>query len=262
MFNASSNIWSGALISNPAAQFFLIEADWTVPGVFSMPNSPFYSAVAAWVGLDNSGTDLFQSGTDSECLNVPFFGWTFTYYWMWIETLPFAPWGLPNFPLSPGDSVSVDIFVADQSGNTWFQNGSNGGLTPQDNTVWFMLYNHSKGVSYWGTLPAGPANIGGLQSTGFTGSTAEFILERPSDGNGNPFPLAPFGVAIMNSCWYGDSEYGDRLWRLEAQGSTSFDGNLTYLNMQDSNLLALPISLPDPTSVGGYEILWLWVNYF
>ena len=261
MFNASSNTWSGAFVTNPAAQFFWIEADWRVPGVFSVPNGPIYSAAAEWIGLDNSGTDLFQAGTDSECFY--FFGWTFTNYWMWIETLPFAPWGLPNFPISPGDSVSVDIFVADQYGNTWFQNESNGGLTPADNNVWFMIYNYSKGLSYWGTLPTGPENLGGLQSTGYTGTAAEFIVERPTDLNsGNPYPLALFGLAVMDSCWYGDSEYGLRPWRLGADGSTPFDGNLTYLNMQDSaNLLALPISLPDPTSPGGYEIMWLWVNY-
>jgi hypothetical protein len=58
---------------------------------------------------------------------------------MWIESLPFAPWGVPNFPISPGDAISLDIFVADQNGTTWFQNGSWGGLTPADDSVWFML---------------------------------------------------------------------------------------------------------------------------
>ncbi len=148
MFNSNSNIWSGATYTNPAAQYFWIEADWNVPGAFSVPGSPPYSAVAEWIGLDNSGTDLFQAGTDSECWVFTVFGftWTFTNYWMWIEALPFAPWALPNFPLSPGDSVSVDIFVADQNGNTWFQDGANGGLTTADNSVWFMIYNYTQNL--------------------------------------------------------------------------------------------------------------------
>ncbi len=262
MFNANWNSWSGAYLNNPHGQFFWIEADWSVPGVFSLPGSPIYSAAAEWVGLDNSGTDLYQAGTDSECWF--FLGWTFTNYWMWIETLPFDPWGLPNFPLSPGDAVSVDIFVADPNGMTWFQDGSNGGLTPADNSVWFMIYNDTKGLSFWGTLPTAPQSGGGRQSTGFTGATAEFIVERPFDtGSNSSYPLAPFGIAGMNSCWYGDALYGDRPWQLGADGSTPFDGSLTYINMQNranGDLLDIALSLPDATSPGGYEILWIWVN--
>jgi hypothetical protein len=263
LFNSNSSTWSGAYYTNPVAQFFWIQADWNVPGVYGTSDSPFYSAVAEWVGLDNSGTDLYQSGTDSEC--IVFFGWTFTNYWMWIEMLPFAPWAVTNFPISPGDSISIDIFVADQNGNTWFVNNDegNGGLTAADNSVWFMLYNNTNGSSFWGTLPTAPTAVDGVSSTGYTGSTAEFILERPTV-NGSPAPLASFGFAIMQSCWYGDSEYGDRPWRLGPAGSSPFDATLTYLNMLNpatNDLLALPFNFPDPTSPGGVEILWLWINY-
>jgi hypothetical protein len=263
MFNANFNIWSGAYYTNPAAQFFWIQADWKVPGVIASFGGPSYSAVAEWIGLDNSETDLYQAGTDSECYIILGGLWTFTNYWMWIESLSFPPWAVPNFPISPGDEISVDIFVADQNGTTWFQNGRNGGLTPADNSIWFMLYNHTQGLSYWGTYPTAPETIGDRISTGFTGSTAEFIIERPSV-NGSPVSLALFVLASMNSCWYGDSEYGDRSWQLGTNGSTPFAGNLTYINMLNfatNNLLALPISFPDPTSPGGYEILWVWANY-
>jgi hypothetical protein len=178
---------------------------------------------------------------------------------MWIQALPLAPYSVPSFPVSPGDEVSVDIFVADQFGTTWFQNGSDGGLTAADNNVWFMLYNYSNGSSFWGTLPTSTGK-------GFSGSTAEFVIERPTDmDTGNYYPLAAFGFTTMWSNWYGDSEYGDReFWPLGANGSSPFDGTLTYLNMVDpsnNNLLALPFSFPDPTNPSGYEVLWLWVNY-
>ena len=251
MFNATSDNWSGPYYTSPAAQFFWIQSSWTVPGVYDFPPAPPYSAAAVWIGLDNGGSDLFQSGSDSECIN--FFFWTFTNYWMWIESLPYPPSGVPNFPISPGDEVSVDIFVADQNGMTWFQNGENGGLTPQDNSVWFMLYNYTQGASFWGTLPASPS---------FTGATAEFILERPAV-NGGVVPLAFFGIASMHDCWYGDSEYGDRSWPLGANGSTPFVGNLTYLNMQAAatgDTLAIAFSLPD-TATGGSEVLWVWTAY-
>jgi hypothetical protein len=267
MFNSNSNTWSGAYYTNPSSQFFWIQADWDVPRVWANVGALSYSAVAEWVGLDNSGTDLYQSGTDSECwvFTSPIDGvvWTFTNYWMWIETLPFSPWAVPNFPISPGDWVSVDIFVADPNGNTWFQDGSNGGLTPADNSVWFMVYNNTGNLSFWGTLPTTPESGGGVSSTGFTGSTAEFIIERPTY-NGGPVPLASFGITAMHGCYYGDSEYGDRSWPNIADGSSPFDANLTYINMQDNsnnNLLALPISYPDPSNPGDYAILWLWTNY-
>ncbi len=263
MFNSNSGIWSGAYLTRPVAQFFYIQGDWQVPGVFAIPGfSPPYSAAAEWVGLDNSGTDLYQSGTDSECWDV--FGfWTFTNYWMWIESLPFAPWAVTNFPISPGDSVSVDIFVADQYGTTWFKNETWGGLTRADNSVWFMLYNNTQHVSYWGTLPTASQSLGGLTSTPFTGSTAEFIVERPSVNN-SAVPLAFFVLTAMQSCWYGDSQYGDQLFPLGADGSTPFDATLQYLNMQNgatSDLLDIVFSAPDPKSPQGSEILWFWTNF-
>jgi hypothetical protein len=181
--------------------------------------------------------------------------------------LPFDPWAVPNFTVSPGDSISVDIFVADQNGTTWYQNGTWGGLTSQDNSVWFMLYNHSRNLSFWGTLPTAAVTLGGRSSTPFTGSSAEFILERPSYGSpGNyvAYPLANFVLAAMQGCWYGDSQYGDRAFPLGADGSSPFDGNLSYLNMQNTatgDLLDLAISVPDPTSPEGSEILWVWTNY-
>jgi hypothetical protein len=263
MFNANSNSWSGAYINKPINEFCSIQADWPVPGVIALPNAPPYSAAAEWIGLDNSGTDLFQSGTDSECVYFAGFGWVFTNYWMWIERLPFAPWAVPNFTVAPGDSVSVDMFVADENGMTWYKDGTWGGLTPQDNSVWFMLYNNSRNLSFWGTLPTAGVTLGGTSSTPFSGTTAEFIIERPVY-NGSQAPLGCFMLAVMQGCWYGDANYGNQPFPLGADGSTPFDGDLAYWNMQNSgtkDLLDIAISLPDPTSPRGSEILWFWTNY-
>lgn len=67
----------------------------------------------------------------------------------------------------------------------------------------------------------------------------------------------------MTGCWYGDSQYGYKSWQLRQNGSTPFDADPTYLNMQNfsnNNLLAIPVNFPDPSNSGGYGILWLWVN--
>ncbi|HEY4814175.1 MAG TPA: G1 family glutamic endopeptidase [Chthoniobacterales bacterium] len=262
MFNGNSDNWSGAFLAQPINQFSHVQADWFVPGVFASPGAPSYSAAAVWIGFDDSGTDLFQSGTDSECVFFPWFNWVFTNYWIWIETLPFAPWGVPNFPVAPGDSISLDIFIADENGQTWYQNANWGGLTPQDNSVWFMLYNNTRYLSYWGTLPTAPQTLDGTSSTGFTGTTAEFILERPVY-NGSEAALANFGLAVMQGCWYGDAQYGDQAFPLGQDGSSPFDGNLSYWNMQNAangDLLDIAISAADPTSSGA-EIIWIWTNY-
>ena len=69
----------------------------------------------------------------------------------------------------------------------------------------------------------------------------------------------------MQSCWYGDSQYGEEhLFALGAAGSSPFDGDLAYLNMRNqvtNDVLDIAISAVDPTSPQGSQILWLWTNY-
>ena len=261
LFNASSGNWSGAYLTNPTNEFFLAEADWTVPTVVGGPSAPPYSAVAQWVGLGNSPNDLFQSGSDSEC--ALFFGgrYVLTNYWMWTEVLPFAPAGVPNFPLSGGDHISVDIFVADENGNTTFQQGGGGGLTAQDNSVWFMLYNTSKHLAYWGTVPLATA------ADRFHGQTAEFMIERPTDlSTGQLSPLANFRTSTMRNCAYGDAWYGNlQQFALEPDdGTQPFDGTLQYQNMVNASTgdrLATAFSCQNDNSFGGNQLFWVWTNY-
>jgi hypothetical protein len=264
MNNFPLNNWSGPILTNPQGQFYAIQADWSVPDVFALPGAPFISAASEWVGFDNSPTDLYQAGSWSQCNNYAVFGfgWAITSYSIWVELLPFSAYFLPNFAVSPRDSVSVDIFVADQNGTTWFQNGDNGGLTPADNSVWFLIYNYTQGQSFWGTYSTAPVSSGGQSSTGFTGTLAEFILERPSLSSGT-LPLASFGSAGMNNCWYADSFYGEQYFSLGADGSSPFDGSLAYYDMQNqatNNSLDLTFSSPD-SNTGGSQVAFIWTNY-
>lgn len=135
---------------------------------------------------------------------------------MWTECLLSAPNAVPGVPVSPGDQVSVDIFLADSNGMTWFNDGRNGGLTSADTSVWFMIYNTTQGKSYWGTISA----LASSGDTSHTGTTAEFILERPIDTNTNtPVPLANFIIIELAACWYGDSQYGYNSWQLPLNGT-------------------------------------------
>ena len=82
--------------------------------------------------------------------------------------------------MSHGDTLTVDIWVANQYGTTEFADGS-------------------------------AESLGGQASNGFTGRTAEFIIERQLI-NGQSAPLAFFTPTLMQSCSYGDALYG--AWQL------------------------------------------------
>jgi hypothetical protein len=249
VFNLNSNNWSGDYVTNPATQFYLVEADWNVPTV--VLSDAGYADAAEWVGLDNAGNDLVQSGSDSE--STSFFFWTFTNYWMWIESLPAAPGGVPGFSIAPGDSVSVDIFLADQNGQTWFSNGWWGTLTPADNNVWFMVYDFTQGQSFWGTLPTPAA---------FSGSSAEFILERATI-NGGLAQLADFALASMSNGWYADANYGEYdFWPVACQGQSTFDGTNNYINMVSGSDLLDFVITTSGYSGGPCNLVWFWTNWY
>jgi hypothetical protein len=108
--------WTGAYLTDPTAQFFSISAEWNTPLVFALQGGPAFSAMVEWIGLDNFAGDLYQSGTGSECYNILW--WEITTYFMWMEMLPWSWWVVPNFPVSAGDRITVDIWVANQFGDT------------------------------------------------------------------------------------------------------------------------------------------------
>jgi hypothetical protein len=248
----SSRNWSGAYLTNPDVRFWDVQGNWVVPAVQDVPVTLGYAAAAEWVGLDNAGNDLVQSGTDSEAFHYSFFGhdWTFTKYTTWVESLPWAPYYLPNFPTSPGDEISIAIFLADQYGNTTF---SNGDITPSDDHIWFMIYNLTTHNSFWGTYPRAAA---------FSGSTVDFVVEAPSV-NGSTTNLAKFGLAGMHGCYYADTWYG--FTSLDYNGSDPLVGTLNDITMRNSamgNTLASSYIYANFDYPGGGNILWVWQNYY
>lgn len=250
--NISFGNWSGGYMTNPDVKYWDVQADWVIPPVQDVPTYLGYAAAAEWIGLDNAGNDLVQSGSDSESFNfLTVFGedWTFTNYSVWIESLPDAPYYLPNFPASPEDELSISIFLADQNGNPTF---SYGDLTPSDNTVWFMIYNLTTNNSYWGTLPRPAA---------FSGSTVDFIVEAPQV-NGSTTNLANFGVAGMHDCWFADSWFG--FSSLDYNGADPAVGTLndiTMFNNATGDTLASAFIYANFDTPGGGNLLWVWQNY-
>jgi hypothetical protein len=262
--NSANSRWCGAYYRHPTNEFDYIHADWVVPVVFDLPKGPRLSAVVQWIGLDNAGQDLYQAGTGSECLT--FQGFQITTYYLWMESVPWSWWEIPNFPVAPNDEISVDIWVANQYSATLDQDGNPGGLAPEDDSVWFYVNNATNGASFMGTYPVASEPLYGVEEGDFEGHTAGFVLERPTI-NGHLAPLARFTPTAMTHCSYGDSQAGEyNMFPLGAdKGMPPFDGRLTYLNMVDratNRLLAEPLVIPDPSSSpDAHAILFAWQNY-
>ena len=245
------NNWSGAELLNPPTRYWQIQGEWLLPEVGTNPAYIEYSAAAAWVGLDNGSNDLVQSGSDSESYYISsVFGdpWIFTNYYLWIESLPDAPYDLPNFPVSPLDEIEVAIFLADEYGTTTFSD--TGDLTPADNNVWFMIYDLTTEQSYWGTLP---------RRDSFTGSTAEFVVERP---NTPSVPLANYDIAQMENCWFSDT-WADQS-TLDYNGDGPRFGTLETITMvnPDDGLTLSDAHVSTYGSDGGGTIWFVWRNYY
>ena len=243
--------WSGAELLNPPTRYWQIQGEWLLPEVRTNTPNIEYSAAAEWVGLDSGANDLVQSGSDSESYFIwdPFGDyWVFTDYYLWIESLPDAPYDLPNFPVSPVDDIQVAIFLADQYGTTTFSD--TGDLTPADNNVWFMIYDLTSEQSYWGTLP---------RRDSFTGSTAEFIVERP---NSPPVPLANYFITQMENCWFSDTWAGQST--LDYNGYGPLFGTLDTITMvnPDDGLTLSDSHVSTYDSNGGGTVWFVWRNYY
>ena len=270
--SANSGIWSGAYLTRPSGSFTAIMAEWIVPAVVCLVDAPEEADVVIWVGLDNAAADLYQSGshglvwvwfdeTVESDRTVVYTPWSFANYWMWIECLPWTEYAIPNFPVSPGDLVHVSMFVAERDGSIAF---SDGRITGYDNYMWFIVTNLSQLTVYEGLYPRGAVSFDGQHNTGFSGSTAEFISERPGLTNGTTRPLAPFGAAIMNNCYTGDADQEDDWVGLAPIGGDPADGSLNYYTMVGTDLFGDPllaasvITVPVPQAA---QLIWQWHSY-
>jgi peptidase A4-like protein len=188
--NNTSNIWSGLIVSQPNTAYGTVWGIWTVPSV-SVPaggTGNYFSSL--WVGLN--GTSLLQAGTEQDAsLSPSLFGGSGSNYYAWFEWFPAPSVQVNNFPIAPGQSISVLI----------------DGLSDGSGRGQVAMLNISTGIA---TSPI----VIPIPTTDFNGnpinppipfapsSQAVWILERPSSNdNGVPVPnaLADFGLAAIAS---------------------------------------------------------------
>lgn len=180
---ASNDHWSGAVTFPPQGDAFnTVSGWWIVPNANPPPSARqgngwmdgTYIAVV-WIGIDGWGvtgsTDVLQAGTGTQ---VTVSGGTvvsvscFTWHEWW--TTPWIVW--TNVPVLPGDLVSCTVCAPSKTqGYAAFENVT--------------------------TSVAASVGITPPQGVSLTGNCAEWIVERPSDGNGVPYTLPDYGATFF-----------------------------------------------------------------
>ena len=169
--NTSTN-WSGFVAQSSPGSYRSVAGEWTVPSVFGqvkivdegrlptvVTGPPTYSAL--WIGMDGNTTDdLVQAGTEQDARSLLLFG-TATNYYAWTEAYPIN--GITEaFSVSPGDDIDVSVWVGNSGGD----------IDPTGGYAWFSIFD---------AMTAQQELISTKLGTGFgfTGNSAEWIMERP-----------------------------------------------------------------------------------
>ncbi len=219
--NDYSRNWSGMVVANGAASLggsSITQAagDFNV-SIAELPFGTCNTGVhySTWVGLDgvNSG-DILQAGVegDAYCTSAG----SSAYYYPWMEWFPAGLVQITNLLISPGDIVIV--FIAAKSATTGF-----------------VLVENATSNQYVVMSPTAPAG------TSFKGTSAEWILERPT-----------FGTTISNLANYVRAFISDTG---AAVGNTWF--NYAYPPAGNS---ALSVQMLDNGGNLISQSTWLWPN--
>ncbi|MGB6744040.1 MAG: G1 family glutamic endopeptidase [Terracidiphilus sp.] len=172
--SSTSTNWSGALVNPPAGQTFRwLEGDWVIPAVDAPTENEWYYA-SSWIGIDGDGSaDVFQAGVGSQVYRS---GTLVTAeYYPWWEWFPASPVNITNFPINPGDMITMILCSPNAAGST-------------TGTVYWT--NVTTGASTNATLTA-PAG------TKLVGNCAEWIVEAPTV-NGGQSALADYGEVFFS----------------------------------------------------------------
>jgi hypothetical protein len=101
--------WAGAVVPvsqfnyNPPQPVNVVYGEWFIPNVTPIPNEPpGGQTVGFWVGVDGYGNNqVLQAGTAATVSG------TNVVNWVWTEWYPIPPIQVTNFPIKPGDYITV-----------------------------------------------------------------------------------------------------------------------------------------------------------
>jgi len=155
--------------------FKWIEGDWVVPNVGApTQNKTYYSA--SWIGIDgDASNDVCQAGVECE---VSQSGSSISRnIYAWWEWYPNPEVKLTNFPVSPGDLITMILCSAQGAGST-------------SATVYMTDVTSGLSTSFSFNAPG---------TTKLVGNSAEWIVEAPTVG-GSQSAIADYGEVFFTNC--------------------------------------------------------------
>jgi hypothetical protein len=163
----TSSNWAGYAVSRTGVRFRRVAATWVAPTATCTPGRRRrYSA--AWLGLGGyhaTSTALEQIGTEADCTSRGS-----PVYSAWYELVPAAPTAI-HLKVSPGDTISASVSVANGVVRLYFSNRTRGTVFTKQ-----------------------------LRADHLDTTSAEWIVEAPSACDGyrcETLPLADFGTTTF-----------------------------------------------------------------
>jgi hypothetical protein len=106
--------WAGAVVPvknlgfNPAEPVLSVYGEWFIPTITAIANEPNTpETVGFWVGIDGFGnSQVLQAGTAATITGKNINNW------VWTEWYPLPPIQVTNFPIKPGDYITVLVCAA------------------------------------------------------------------------------------------------------------------------------------------------------
>ena len=193
---STSTNWSGYVV--PASSVVTSASGaWTVP-ILNCVATPNASS-ATWVGtggaLASSGAssgDLLQTGVEDDCVNGAQVDQA---WWEMVPNVPNVEQPFSSFPVSPGDSMSAQVYQ--EPSGQW-------ATVLQDTTTGLqgvMITGDAWFVSEISTNVVVGATQGSTAAMTYAGgSSAEWIVEVPTNGaDGSLMPFANFGAITFSN---------------------------------------------------------------
>ena len=204
--------WAGTVVPvsqfnyNPAQPVNTVYGEWFIPTVTPIPNEPSGGqTVGFWVGIDGYGNgQVLQAGSAATVSgnNVV--------YWVWTEWFPIGAIQVTNFPIKPGDYLTVLV------------------CAPQPDHGFCSMLNKT-------TNQATSIGITNPPNTTSIGATAEWIVEGISS------ILPVFSTVVFSNVSAGTKDHAFNL------GSGGIITEITGTG--GSNLTAASIASPTSTLV-------------
>jgi hypothetical protein len=218
--------WSGEGVTTKPTNFDSPDSIHaaTIAYIVPVANQAFGKCTGTWVysatlvGIDGyGGNDVLEAGTNQNALCT---GQVVGQYNAWIEWYPLPEMQIVNFPVSPGDTISIAIWASSATrGNAFVLNQTTG-----------------QSASFTVAAPKGVQ---------LAGNSAEWAIDRPAIG-GKSATLTNYTSTYVSACF---------AWHVLDYSTilTPGDPSSIQFNMVDDN--QLPISSPYTLGTSAFQLI-------